>query len=112
MKKHELLSDRHWSAIRQKSQSNPVDNGDYEEWRANPVTLRLFEEIESQLITAQSELASTFPGDPNIITLQAEVYGKSCVVEGLFSWAPEGIEFEPDDDEWVGNEGEGDQDEY
>ena len=105
MKKHELRTDQLWSNIRQKNQSSQISKIDYEEWRTNPVTLRLFEELEGALITTQSTLASTHPSSPDIVFMQAQAYGESNVVESLFSWTPEGIKLH--DDDW-GSEGEGD----
>jgi hypothetical protein len=104
MQEHELLSDKHWSILKQKAQSSPISQTQYEEWRCNPVTLRLFQQLESELITTQSTLASTPPTDPDIITMHAEAYADSCMIEKMFSWAPEGVELDGDFDDLNGEE--------
>ncbi len=97
MKRHEEKTFLFWQRV---MASHPnLTQGDYEEWRANPVTARLFDYLEYSLLSKQTELAELYPGDPNIPVKQAGVHAYMVVTADLFSWAPEGIALEDDEDE-------------
>lgn len=94
MKKHEERTYRFWQDF--KSQYRDLSPADYEEWRTNPVTRRLFDYLEYTLLALQTELGQLTPGDPYIPVHQAEVHAYMTAVENIFSWAPEGIVLEND----------------
>lgn len=97
MKRHEEKTFLFWHRVFANYPN--LTQGDYEEWRANPVTARLFDYLEYSLLSKQTELAETYPGDPDIPVKQAAVHAYMIVTDDLFCWAPEGIVLEDEQDE-------------
>lgn len=94
MKKHEERTSRFWQDF--VSQYRDLSPADYEEWRTNPVTRRLFDHLEYSLLGQQRDLGQMTPGDPYIPVQQAAVNAYMTAVEEIFSWVPEGIVLESD----------------
>lgn len=92
MKEHEPKTDVFW---RQVIASQPrLTQGDYEEWRNNPVTKELFDDLEYSLLIKQGEITQIFPTDPSVASRQAELHAYGQAIGEIFSWSPEGITLE------------------
>ena len=100
MKAHQPKTALFWADVERKSKQNPISQADYEEWRANPVTMALYDELEKLTLLAQAELGALVADCPNKVNAaQKQVLGLMTVVESVFEWAPEGVKLEDDEDD-------------
>jgi hypothetical protein len=98
MKAHEPKTALFWADVERKSQQNPLTQADYEEWRANPVTMALYDDLERLTLTTQTELASMVSTEPSaVFAAQQQMLGMSDTLGGIFEWSPQGIELEADE---------------
>lgn len=94
MKAHPSKTDIYWQSIHEKHNQNPISQAEYEEWRANPVTLRMFDDFEYSLLIAQKE-ATEAPSDSSYSPIvHAALNALGEAVMKMFEWSPEEIELE------------------
>lgn len=98
MKAHELKTPLFWERQKQKQLDLRISPTDYEEWRANPVTLALYDDLESAVIQAQVEASESEDPDPHVTNAaQKCLLGMSKALQKVFEWVPEGLELEADE---------------
>ncbi len=99
MKAHQPKTALFWADVERKSQEYPVTQADYEEWRSNPVTMALYDDLEKLTLLSQTTLGSLTSADPSVVFgAQQQMLGLMTTVESVFEWAPEGVELEDEDD--------------
>jgi len=99
MKAHQPKTALFWADVERKSQEYPVTQADYEEWRSNPVTMALYDDLEFETLKSQSDLATNAGlTSYELVSAQKICSGMTVMLENVFSWRPEGIELEDDYD--------------
>ncbi len=99
MHPHEPTTSLHWQRLHQQHELNPLSEGDYEEWRNNPVTLRLFHFLEYEAFKAQTVLSETVPDHPAMLKRHAAAYSCTAILEEIFKWSGEGIDMETEEEQ-------------
>lgn len=75
----------------------PITQDEYDEWRQNDVTKRLFDDLElSVLDSFQNYLPVDEPGETAMVAMLKQ--GGAQMVENVLDWSPAGVEG-PNDDE-------------
>lgn len=97
MKAHVPITSLHLQTLER--QHSNLTEGDYEEWRNNPVTLRLFADLEVKTFQALTLLSETKPTDERLFTRHAEAWGYDQVTDFIFSWTPPGIGLDEEEGE-------------
>lgn len=94
MIEHKPRTDIYWDSVHEKHGQNKISEAEYNEWRSNPVTLRMFDNFEYALLEAQTEISGK-TSDPTLSPLMhAELNALTAAVAKLFEWAPDELEDE------------------
>ncbi len=92
MQEHTPSVDIHWQKIQSKQKSEPIQPNEYEEWRHNPVTLRLFSDLEEIMHNNSEYFTSASFDSPSACSLaQREVFGQKQTTEFVFGWSPQEV---------------------
>jgi hypothetical protein len=94
MQAHTSRTDAFWQSVHEKQNQNPLSQAEYEEWRANPVTMRMFDDFEYSLLEVQTEMSGKTSDSDLSPLIHAELNALAQSVAKLFEWVPEELEGE------------------
>lgn len=95
----ELKTVQFWEEQARKQKLEPIFPEQYAEWLTNPVTQRLFSDLEYRILVSQSSLTEYRLDDSATLAAVNTARGEVNQAEWLFAWTPDEVILEEADGE-------------